>query len=234
MPIDPHRRLLEPEQMDHPNLDAGVHEQALRGLARINRWSGSAGILWPAICELTHRVSRKCRLLDVATGAGDVPLALFRKARQAGLLLEVQGCDRSEQAVAFARQRAGEQDLPVSFFSCNALTEELPTGFDILTCSLFLHHLEEAAAVELLRLLARAAGALVLVNDLRRCRLGFATAWAGTRLLSRSPIVHFDGPQSVAAAFTLEEARSLAARAGLQRVGVEPRWPFRWLLCWEK
>ena len=35
------------------------------------------------------------------------------------------------------------------------------------------------------------------------------------KVLTRSPIVHVDGPRSVAAAFTVEEVRRLAGQAGL-------------------
>ena len=48
----------------------------------------------------------RLRVLDIATGAGDVPIALAQKAKRAGLQLEIRGVDVSEQALAFARERA--------------------------------------------------------------------------------------------------------------------------------
>ena len=102
----------------------------------------------------------------------------------------------------------------------------------MLTCSLFLHHLDEAEAVDLLRRMAAAARQLVLINDLRRSTAGLLLAYLGTRLLSTSPVVHTDGPLSVAAAFTLAEVRKLAAQAGLKGATVAGRWPFRFLLKW--
>jgi hypothetical protein len=59
-------------------------------------------------------------------------------------------------------------------------------------------------------------------------------AYVGTRLLSASPIVHVDGPLSVAAAFTCVEAQELARRAGLEGATVARRWPFRFLLTWSR
>ena len=44
----------------------------------------------------------------------------------------------------------------------------------------------------------------VLVDDLVRSRLGFALVLAGSYLLTRSPVVHTDGPLSVRAALSLE------------------------------
>jgi hypothetical protein len=74
----------------------------------------------------------------------------------------------------------------------------------------------------------------VLVNDLRRSRIGLALAHVVTRLLTTSSVVHTDGPLSVRAAFTTQEALALAERAGLTGPTVRRIWPFRWLLTWKR
>lgn len=228
----PERRR-EPEIMDQPDLDAGLHEGALCGLERINRWSGSARLLWPSIrqCALAAPGSR-LRILDIATGAGDVPIRLWRKSRRAGLPLQVEGCDRSPRAVAHATRRAAQAGAEVRFFDWDALSGPLPERYDVVVCSLFLHHLAEEDALRLLRHMAATARRLLLVSDLRRSRGGMVFAYLGTRLLSASPVVHVDGPRSVAAAFTCAEARELAQRAGLEGTLVRQRWPYRLLLRW--
>jgi 2-polyprenyl-3-methyl-5-hydroxy-6-metoxy-1,4-benzoquinol methylase len=232
---DLRRRERRPEVMDQPDLDAGRHRDALRGLERINRWTGSSRILWRPLRALATEVApAPLRVLDVATGAGDTPLRLWRRARRAGLPALVAGCDVSPRAVAFAQRRAAEQGADVPFFECDALTGPLPADYDVLTCSLFLHHLTDEDAVCLLRRLAEAASRLVLIHDLRRGLGGFALAYLGTRLLSRSEVVHTDGPRSVRAAFTQDEALALARQAGLEGATVEKRWPCRFLLSWKR
>ena len=52
----------------------------------------------------------------------------------------------------------------------DVLADSLPHGFDVILCSLFLHHLDEQPAVGVLAKMAAAAGQLVLVNDLVRSR----------------------------------------------------------------
>ncbi|MFI5455339.1 MAG: methyltransferase domain-containing protein [Isosphaerales bacterium] len=227
------QRRRRPELMDQPGLDAGEHARALRGLGRINRLSLSDAILWPAVARLAHDSGgAPIRVLDLASGGGDVPIALACRAARASLNLRVEGCDISRGAVHFARQRAIERGVAVRFFTLNALADSIPKGYDVLTCSLFLHHLDEADAVRLLRKMADAARRLVLVDDLVRGRLGYALAWAGCRLLSRSPIVRHDGPVSVSSAFTPAEVRELAKRAGLEGVSLTRHWPRRFLLSW--
>jgi 2-polyprenyl-3-methyl-5-hydroxy-6-metoxy-1,4-benzoquinol methylase len=221
--------------MDQPDLDYARHLQALYGLMRINFWSGSARILW---CPLRQLAQQTCltqlRLLDIATGAGDVPLRLWQKAQRIGLTLQIDACDISPRAIAFARSQAEKGNARVTFFQWNALEDPLPGPYDVVCCSLFLHHLAEDQAIRLLRRMGEMAERLVLVNDLRRSIAGYLAASFGSRMLSASRVVHHDAPVSVAAAFRPNEVVRLARQAGLEGATVQKRWPYRLLLQWHR
>jgi SAM-dependent methyltransferase len=233
MPFLSERRR-EPEIMDQAGLDRARHVSALRGLARINWWSRSAGILWPPLRELARQTSGTLRVLDLATGGGDVPLALWRRAQRAGIALQLEGCDFNPVAVEHAAAIARECGANVRFFVADALNDPFQDHYDVLMCSLFLHHLDEAPARAFLERLGRQARQLVLVNDLVRGWPGYLLAQVGTRLLSRSAVVHTDGPLSVQGAFTRAELATLAEQAGLHGATVSWRWPWRMLLTWRR
>ncbi len=217
--------------MDDPNLESGRHIAALHGLARLNWLSGSVRIVWASIAGLARKLGNKrLRVLDVATGGGDVPLALWRKARRAGLNLDLCGVDISERALRFASSRAEACGAEIRFQAINALTESLPAEYDVAMCSLFLHHLNEEQATTVLSRMRAAARRLVLVNDLRRSRTGLLLAQLATRLFTTSNVVHVDGPRSARAAFTVEEVQILAESAGMPDARIERRWPCRFLL----
>jgi SAM-dependent methyltransferase len=221
------------EIMDQPDLARERHIEALRGLERINRWSGSAGLLWqPIVARARKSPALRWRVLDVATGGGDVPIRLCHRARRAGLKLEIAGCDRSPVAVDYARRRAQACQTDIHFFEWDVVQRGLPGSYDIVASSLFLHHLDEEQAVKLLQAMSRATR-LLLINDLVRSRPGYLLAYLGTRLLSASDVVHFDGPCSVEGAFTVDELLALARRAGLDGARVTKHWPCRMLLEWE-
>jgi len=94
--------------------------------------------------------------------------------------------------------------------------------------TLFLHHLDNDHAIALLTAM-KDAGRLVIVSDLRRSAIGHLVAQAACHLATRSPIVHHDGPQSVANAFTVTEMRALCAAAGSANARVRRAWPWRLL-----
>ena len=81
--------------------------------------------------------------------------------------------------------------------------------------------------------MAGATRSVVLVDDLVRTRLGFALVWMGCYLLTRRrwciPTGHCPF-----AALTMDEARELADRAGLQDATFRRHWPERFLLSWSK
>lgn len=243
MPLPLAQRQRLPELMDQPGLDPAEHRRALAGLRRINAISRCSSSLFAPIQELAAgQPGQPLRVLDLACGGGDTAIDLAVMARRRGLALVVEGCDLNPEAVSIATANAHRRGLPLRFFAADALADPWPQGpdaarpegYDVVLCSLFLHHLDGEDAERLLALMARRAHQLVLVNDLIRSPLGFALAWAGTRLLSRSPVVHTDGPLSVRGAFQLAEVAAMAERAGLAGADLRRCWPERYLLHWSR
>lgn len=231
----PRRRV--PELMDQPGLDEQEHTLALSWLGRINAVSRAAVPLWTSL-ERLSRARRSgtgpLRVLDLAAGGGDTAVVLAKRAERSGLAIEIEGCDLSAWAVAIAGERAAVRGARVRFFRLDALADPIPEGYDVVMCSLFLHHLGEDEAALLLGRMAAAAKRLVLVDDLARSRMGSWLAWLVCRVVARSRVVQFDGPASAAAAFTPAEALELARRAGLEGATIRRHWPSRFLLSWSR
>ncbi len=239
MPTSLQHRVLLPELMDDPQLDRNEHRKALKGLARINRISDSVGLLMPGIkraaaIQRDQNPDRRLRILDLACGSGDVLLGIKKRIMAVGLNVEVVGVDISKTAVDQARHNAEAASIKADFQQLNVTEDDLPRDFDVIVNSLFLHHLSSNQVIDLLERSAAACRVMVLANDLRRSRLHYLVALAATRLLSRSRVVHTDGPRSVRSAWTAQELLWLAEQAGLKHAEVDQRFPFRMVLCWEK
>lgn len=230
-------RDLRPELMDHPDVPLESHLDALRGLERINRISRVGAVLWNTMRPVAVRQNDAVSVLEIASGGGDTALSLARRAARDGVALLYTGVDISDTAVTLARRRASATvqagSTRLEFLQEDVFTWTPPRKFDVVTCSLFLHHLTRPTAVELLRRMAALSRRLVVVNDLVRSTLGYWAAKAACPIVSRNHIVRCDGPQSVAAAFRKDEVGRMAHEAGLGSAKVRGIRPFRYLLTWE-
>jgi 2-polyprenyl-3-methyl-5-hydroxy-6-metoxy-1,4-benzoquinol methylase len=219
--------------MDAPDLPPARLVETLKGLSLVNLVTRSSRLMWPDLKATARRhPDRPIRVLDVACGGGDVLLTLWRAARRAGLRVEFAGCDLSATAVAYAKQEAVRAGANIEFFTNRVPQDPLPDHYDLIMSTLFLHHLDEDAAISFLRDAAAKARDRVVIQDLVRSRLSYWFARLGTGVLLLSDICREDGRTSVEGAFNSAEARQLADKAGLDRAEVVRRFPFRYLIRW--
>lgn len=226
-------RELVGELMDDPSLPEIEHIQALHGLRRINAISRTATTLFNQLLGLMGGdPGQPRRVLDVACGDGDNTALLARLVKKRGLPWHVSGCDISHRAVDCARANASRQQLDATFFQADALNDLRTQDYDAVVNSLFLHHLDDQQIIALLRRLQDAQ--FVVISDLVRSRLAYVVTCLGVRALSRSRVVHVDGPLSVRAALTKDEVHQLLQKAGLSEAVVKPSWPMRQLVVWSR
>jgi len=239
----------QPELMDDPSLPADDHFAALDALARINAVSLTAGRIAAAAAGLLRRAGRTnggrpIEIVDVACGGGEVTAAvarrIVRRCAAGGRVPAVPavlmtGLDVSPRALDRARRHCGAaaDGAEVTFAVRDVVAEGCP-ACDVAVCSLFLHHLDDARAADVLAAMAAAARVGIVVSDLVRSRAGLVLARLGTLVLSGSRVARVDGPLSVRAARTPDEYRGLLHRAGLAAATVRRIWPERVLLEWAR
>jgi ubiquinone/menaquinone biosynthesis C-methylase UbiE len=199
-------------------LDASPAEltRSLADIARLNRIGATRTIaqyVEPFFAQQANGVA--LRILDVGTGAADIPLALARWARCRGHRVRVVALEVHPTILRYAA-RAVRGTPEVSIVAGNALEAPIrPGSVDVALCSLVLHHLPEEAVVALFRRLAEVVRLGFVVSDFRRGRLAWAAVWLVTRAISRNRMTRHDGPLSVRRAYTPDELASLASRADL-------------------
>jgi len=165
-------------------------------------------------------------VLDVGTGAGDIPRALVRWARREGRRLRVFALDRDAATLKIAAQVV--RDYPeITFLRGDALSLPIrPGGVDLTISAMTLHHLEPAAGVRYLAEMDAAARVGMIVNDLVRSRIAHAVVWLITRFITRSAISRHDGPLSVRRSYTPREVGVLCEKAGVMDARVVHHWPY--------
>ena len=208
------RRLDTPEQMDAADVDAADLDEALRFIRRINHWLGYTRSTVRHLNHLTASFAkdRVLRVLDVATGSADVPVAIHAWARKRGRRVEVVGLDLHAETLRSAATNAPT----VPLVRGDALALPFADGaFDVAMTSMFLHHLPNELAADVLREMNRVASHGVIAADLVRDRRAYR--WISLFTAFSKPMLKHDARVSVRQAFTLAEAEQLRQAAGSSR-----------------
>lgn len=225
------------ELMDEPTADRAELARSLADIRAVNRWLGGTRVVLRHLAELVQRYPRPCwRVLDIASGSGDIPLAVARWARKRGIRMEIVATDNHSGTLAMAAAHTAA-DPAVRTEAADALSLPWPDrSFDVALLSTALHHFDdERDCLRVLGEMDRVTRVGFIVNDLARSR----PALLGARLLAATvwrthPVTRHDGPLSVRRSFTAAELRALAVRAGLRRARVAAHFPFRLALVVEK
>ena len=226
-------RTLEREYMDDHEPEQAVVDDVYRFLSFINRWLGGSRATLQRFDDLsrTWKSGERIDVLDVATGAGDVPGALIAWGRRRGFDVRVTALDVSPRALDYARRQS--KDGRMRLLCADIHRPPWRDGvFDYVTCALFLHHLADAEIIGLLQTFDALAKRGIVINDLmRRWRL-YIWTWLFTR--AGHPIVRRDGPLSVRKSLRPGELEALSRRAGLPWLSVREHFGHRMTLAGER
>jgi hypothetical protein len=192
-------------------------------------------------------------LLEVASGDGSLIQAVDAALQRSGIRLNVTLLDRAASHLPASpnsnhrnsnhekslSSRAKSDDSPSessgavegpafgSALVADALALPFPDStFDLISSSLFVHHLSPDQVTQFARESLRVCRDAVLVNDLIRDPLHLALVYAGTPLY-RSRITRHDAPASVRQAYTIGEMRVFFQQAGAAKVEIQRNYLYR-------
>jgi len=213
-------RINSEEILDTDQCPAPEAETSLRDLCRINRWFGGVS----TTRRLVERVSastgqKRFSVLEVAAGFGEVPRMAAMKLARKGISLAITDLDRMASHLRPGHRGVVGDALALPFRN---------DSFDLVSCSLFAHHLEPSEVARFAEEGLRVSRSAVLINDLVRHPLHLALVYAGFPLM-RSHVSRVDGVASVRRAYTPEEMRDLLAHnsGSTQKVDISTHYLFR-------
>jgi ubiquinone/menaquinone biosynthesis C-methylase UbiE len=212
------RRIVIPELLD---TDAGTPDEikaSLADLRMINRYFGGTRVMrWLVEYVAKATGARDLSLLDVAAGSGDIVASVKRDLDLHGIQLRTVLLDQS--AAHMPHETRGVVG--------NALALPFRDGsFDLVSCSLFAHHLEPNEFLMFVNEALRVCRRAVLINDLRRGVMHLATFYAGMPLY-RSRLTRHDGVASVRRAYTPAEMHAMLGQSNAARIEMWPFYLFR-------
>lgn len=214
------KRRFDPGQleiMDRPQPVSVELDRDLHNLRQLNRLFGSYALV-RRFLKRWIKPNSSLRVADLATGSGDIPRLVVDYARGVQAKVTVDAVDGQTSTLEIARRLS--RDYPeISLHEGNILEWNGEEPYDIVLCSLVLHHFGEMDAVRVLQRALELSKGRVLVADLRRGLLASAGVFLLTALFFRDPMTKYDGRLSAARAFSYDELSELARRAGWNKFG---------------
>ena len=195
-------------------------EASLRDICRINRWFGGIATTRCLIERVASVTGLKhFSVLEVAAGFGEVSKLAGRQLAHKGIVLDVTDIDRARTHLLRGNRAVVADALALPFQD---------NSFDLVSCSLFAHHLEPAELARFVTEALRVSRRAVLINDLVRHPLHLALVYAGFPLM-RSYVSRFDGLASVRRAYVPAEMRQIVSSGAepATRVDISRHFLFR-------
>jgi 2-polyprenyl-3-methyl-5-hydroxy-6-metoxy-1,4-benzoquinol methylase len=224
-----------PEMMDRRGNNAALLRADLHVLENFNRFLGGHRIVLGYLDEIpeTAPMSR-LSVLDLATGGADIPRAIAQWARQRGVRVEITAVDANPEILRIAREQcASWPEIWLEQQDLRALPYPA-ASFDVVLCSLALHHFSEPNVVAILRRIHDIARVGYIINDLRRNRVAIGLSKLMARTLISNPIARFDAPASCERAFSATELRAMAVQAELRNFVIRRHRFFRMAIAGRK
>lgn len=214
------QRVSRPELLDADACSAEEVATSLRDLGRINRWFGGVSTTRSLLERVAAATGEKhFSMLEVASGFGEVPAVAARQLMRRGIRLDVTLLDRSPLHLLPGRHSLVADALALPFGD---------GAFDLVSCSLFAHHLEPRDLTRFVHEALRVSRCAVLINDLIRHPLHLALVYAGFPLM-RSYVSRVDGVASVRRAYLPEEMRKIISNGdgSARRIEISRHYLFR-------
>jgi ubiquinone/menaquinone biosynthesis C-methylase UbiE len=220
------QRVAIAEWLDTDSGTADEISASLADLRWINRWFGGVGTTEWMLRRVAQQLGKSSlSVLEAASGSGYVPQICKERLARNGVNIEITLLDRARSHLRNGHRAVVGDALKLPFRD---------GSFDVVSCSLFAHHLGPPDLVRFVNEGLRVCRGAVLINDLMRCWPHLALVYAGLPLY-RSRLTRHDAPASVRQAYTVDEMRALLRQVSAAKVEIHRRYFFRMaVIVWKR
>jgi len=228
--IDTSRRTDKAEIMDDFDLQGEELRRTLKDLENINAWLGGNQITINGIENLLAGRSKSTTIRIADIGCGNA--AILRKIAEWGRKKEYQfeliGIDANHHAIEIAEELSKDFEN-LQFKTLNIFSNEFQNmEFDIILCTLTLHHFKDSQIVELLNQLYAQAKIGVVVNDLHRNSSAYILFQAFCAVFVNNEIARKDGLTSILRGFKKEDIKYFTEKIPATQHEISWKWAFRY------
>jgi len=218
--------------MDDLDASGEVIHQTLKELEVINRLLGGNYVTTNGLAKLLKSKAPKQPLViaDLGCGGGDIMKLISTWAKKKGLNVEIVGFDANPHIIDYAAENCKGFDN-IRFEVQDIFSDKFKSRqFDIICCTLFTHHFTDQKLVDIFHQFKQQARLGTVINDLHRHWFAYYAIKLLTQVFSKSPMVQYDAPLSVARAFRRKDMGEIMKNAGISGYQLKWMWAFRWQL----
>lgn len=228
--VDTTYRSDAPEIMDDFAMEGEILRDALDKIASINKLLGGNKVTIEGVKTLLKGVDKGMRIsiLDVGCGNGDMLRTLADLAAKEGYLFSLYGIDANAFTIRHAASLSSEY-ANISFHCEDIFQENLPRPhFDIILCTLTLHHFKNTEILDLLRFLHAHATLGIVINDLHRSKLAYYLFSALCYVFGLNSMSREDGLVSILRGFKRADLEQYTRALQIRKVSIKWKWAFRY------
>lgn len=228
--LDTSKRNSESEIMDDFELQGSALRKTLKDLENINKWLGGNKVTRNGLKKLLNNSekSKKLKIADIGCGNGAILRDLSGWAAQKGYNVEFTGIDANAHAIEIARELSAKYP-DVNFLNLNIFSDEFrKMKFDIILCTLTLHHFKNAEILDLVKQFYLQSEKGVIINDLHRSRLAFILFQAFCAVFVNNEIARKDGLTSILKGFKKDDIQNFSEEIPATAQSIEWKWAFRY------
>lgn len=236
MLVNTRHRTDDPEIMDDFDLNGDVLMQTLDKIARINQLLGGNRLTIRSVEKMLkkERSSKLITIVDVGCGNGDMLRRLADYGIRNNWNLKLIGVDANAFTINYATGLS-EKYSNISY-RCEDIFDESfsEIKYDIVLCTLTLHHFKNEEIFKLLALFNRNSRLGFVVNDLHRNVVAYRLFQMLCFVFRMDGMARKDGLVSILRGFKKEELIAFSKKLSFKKYSVQWKWAFRYQWIVEK
>ena len=224
------KRTDESEIMDDFDLKGTDLEKTLDDLDNINKWLGGNKITLQGIKILLkdHPKSEPVHISDIGCGNGAILREIAKWGRKENYTLELTGIDANPYAVEIA-EKLSHFYPEIKYHPIDIFRDEFEKmKFDVLLCTLTLHHFKDSEIEELVEMFIRQSKFGIVINDLQRSKIAYRLFQAFCAVFIRNEIARKDGLTSILRGFKKRDLQLFSNKISVKKQKITWKWAFRY------
>ena len=229
MAINTTHRTSASEIMDDFELEGEVLKDALDKIAKINQLLGGNRLTLKGVQELLKQ-SKKVEIVivDVGCGNGDMLRTLADFGKKNNLKFQLIGIDANNFTVKHA-QKLSENYSNIKYRCEDIFDKEFKVlKYDILLCTLTLHHFNDYEIMYLLDVFHTNAATGIVINDLHRNSIAYRLFQVLCFVFRLNTMSREDGLTSILRGFKKEELLQFSKKLNFKNYKIHWKWAFRY------